>query len=793
MKKNILITLVFIALCFNAYAIEYTWTWTGASMDNQYATTGNWSISPAADANTAAMGYPRNLSGHTSIAVFNGGATVTLPTVTAFYIQEIRVQSGIVDLNSPATANIEIGFDGVGLNISSGARLNIKGAFGVKLLMNASANNCTISGTLDLAGTGSSSNPPKLEKPNFVNPVWTVASGGKIILSGTNSSVVSSTSAVLKFLSGSSLEVTRVGGTVPAADYQSGSSIKITGNTTGITAFATSSVNFNGDIEWNCPLQTSTGTSASASLSSLGGNQFGGTFTMKAGFLLFQGTLNGTSYFTNINVQGGTLAFRTSSSTVNTLAINGNIDVSGGTFVFNADYFSSGNGLTTTVGGNITQTGGTIDVASQGTGNGNVSLKGNLNQTAGTITKSGSSTLSTIAFTGTATQSATLAGTITGSNLAFVINNASNNVNLLSNATLPYRLQCTSGSMILGNNNLTVTEKVLGTRTSGGVVTNGTGSLTLKNVDAGLNGKNFPVRFSNTSHDPVFITNTTGMADFTVRVSNVVTPSANLNFLNLRGRQWEITSTSTSANLEFEPDPAAGAPPAAGMRSIARYNGSAWVQSAAVDGANNGYPYSADFTVFTSFVVGATSVIPVELVNFKAKYTNNSNTLTWQTASERNAQQFDIQRSADGVSEWTTIGTVKANGNSQAVLNYQFADETPLQLSYYRLRTLDFDGKAQVSKTVSINRKANGKLSMGSISSLYTEGGTLTFDINLTERANLNISLTDVAGRTVLTKNYATVEGNNQIQLNTTGLAKGVYVINIADGQTSVAVKMVKQ
>lgn len=791
MKKNILLVLALIAFSFKTYAIEYTWTWTGNAMDNQYATTGNWSISPAADANTANMGYPCNLLGHTSIAVFNGGATVTAPTVAAFYINEIRVQSGIVDFNSPGSANIEIGFDGVGLTIGSGARLNIKGGFGVKLLMNATANNCTISGTLDLAGTGSSSNPPKLEKSSSVTPVWTVASGGKIILSGTNAQVLSTGTATLKFQSGSSLEITRPGGTIPNADYQSGSLIKVTGNTSGMTSFASSSVNFNGDIEWNCPLQTSTGTSASVGLSSFAGNQFGGTFIMKAGYVLFQSTLNGTTFFTNFNIQGGTVGFRTTSSTVNTLNINGNIDISGGNFIFNADLFSGGNGLTTTVGGNITQTGGTIDVASAGTANGNVWLKGNLNQTAGTITKSNSSTLSSISFRGTAIQNATLSGTVSGSTLAFITNNGGNHVNLLSNATLPYRLQCTSGNMILGNNNLTVTETVLGSRTGAGVVTNGTGSLTLKNV--GTSGKDFPVRFSNASHDPVYITNTTGTADFTVRVSNVVTPSANLNFFNLRARQWEIASTSASANLEFEPDPLAGTTPAAGSRSIARYNGSAWVQSAAVDGANNGYPYSADFTAFSSFVVGETSVIPVELVNFKAKYTSNSNTLTWQTASERNAQQFDIQRSSDGVSNWMNIGTVKAQGNSQALLNYQFADETPLQLSYYRLRTLDFDSKAQVSKTVSINRKANGKLSMGSISSLYTEGGTLTFDINLIERANLNISLTDVAGRTVLTKNYATVEGNNQIQLNTTGLAKGVYVINIADGQSSVAVKMVKQ
>ncbi len=785
MKKNTLLCLTIVCVCIANISAQITFTWTGGGGgDNNWKTAANWT-------NSAGATPLSPVSSSTNNFIFNGSAGVKMDVATFYSLNALTVNSGIVTLTTDVSASMLMSGP---LTIASGATLLFDGAARMVFTQNTTTNTASISGTLELAGSLTSSTNVQVQGYSTFSgtqPLWTVNSGGKVVISGANAQILGMTNDRMAFESGATLEITRSGGTVPDCNYKTGSLIRIIGTgANGATLPNNASVRYDGDVEWNRPSQAAE-TTLNWPASSI--PDINGKITMKAGYFNIGGSsntrlTNGTFKIGAVDVQGGIFSI---GSTVNGSAtISGDVTVSGGTFRVGNPSFTGA--MTVTTNGNVTQSGGTIDI-SPNSGNGKLIAKGNVNQTAGTLTETGTGTTPSLTFGGASSQNATFLGTVSGNNFIVITNNGGNHVNLLSNATLPYRLQLTSGNMILGNNNLTVTEKVFGTRTGAGVVTNGTGSLTLKNVNTGFNGKDFPVRFSNVSHDPVFITNTTGTADFSVRVSNVVTPSANLNFFNLIGRQWEVASTSTSANLEFEPDPLAGATPTAGSRSIARYDGSTWVQSAAVEGASNAYPYSADFTAFSSFVVGTTSVIPVELVNFKAKYTNNSNTLTWQTASERNAQQFDIQRSTDGVSAWTNIGTVKAQGNSQALLSYQFVDETPLRLSYYRLRTSDLDGKTQVSKTVSINRQANGKLSVGSISSLYTEGGTLTFDIDLIERAHLNITLTDAAGRAVLTKNYTTVEGNNQIQLNTTGLAKGVYIINIADGQSSVAVKMVKQ
>lgn len=786
-----------IASLFNARAAAYTWTWTGGAGDGAFTTLSNWSISPAADANTAAMGYPRNLSGNTSNIVFNGSATInTLPS-SDFYVERMDINSGTVDFNNNGF-KILMGFIGPGLFINSGARLNINGNLGFTLSLESSTNNCTINGTLDLAGLGSSSNQPKLQRAStFVNPVLTVASGGKIVLSGTNAQITSMNSNALKFQSGAALEITREGGTIPGAAYQSGSIIRILKqgvNRITVPAISTNSfvgdntVVYNGDIEFDCG-NSSTGQGGSPNQWSLNSstNAFGGTFLMKSGYIKLLGAgLNG-AVFGSFNFSGGTIEMWPN-STNSTATINSGVTMSSGLFNVN----TGANTMTFNLNGNIEQSGGTIDLATS-SAIGIVNLNGNLTQTSGTLTESGTSGTPTAAprvvFKGTSLQTLTLAGTVSGDKLIVTIDNNGNHVNLLSNATLPYRLQCTSGDLNLGTYNLTVTDLAIGSRTGGSVVTNNTGALTLKNVGNGLNGKDFPVATSNSSHDAVFITNASGTADFTVRVNSNVNPVANLNIANTLPRQWEITSTSAGANLEFDPDPSAGTQTA--PKTINQYISSAWVQSSAVAGSNQGYPYSNDFTSFTSFVVGTGVAIPVELVSFTAVAKNKTNVLKWITATERNVSHFNIERSLNGVADWLTIGVVKAKGNSQGLSTYDIVDDAPLSMSYYRMRIIDHDGHTEVSKTISVNHAAN-TLKVNSLSPMPVHNGALTINLQSLS-GELNIRIQDITGKTIQTEKRTVQEGQNTIQLPLSKMTNGLYFLVVSDGRSQVIEKIVKQ
>jgi hypothetical protein len=121
------------------------------------------------------------------------------------------------------------------------------------------------------------------------------------------------------------------------------------------------------------------------------------------------------------------------------------------------------------------------------------------------------------------------------------------------------------------------------------------------------------------------------------------------------------------------------------------------------------YTKSAGNLAFDDVCVSS-SVLNAELVYFKSQSDKNQNKLFWQTATEQNVSHFEIQRSANGQSSWQTIGSIKAAGNSQTTKDYQFVDEAPHSINYFRLRSVDLDGKESFSNVVSVISDKGGKV-----------------------------------------------------------------------------------
>lgn len=94
------------------------------------------------------------------------------------------------------------------------------------------------------------------------------------------------------------------------------------------------------------------------------------------------------------------------------------------------------------------------------------------------------------------------------------------------------------------------------------------------------------------------------------------------------------------------------------------------------------------------------STVPVDLISFESRNINDAIELDWATASEINAELFEVQRSENG-SDFEAIGLVDANGNSTQRIDYYFVDENPGQGSNcYRLKQVDFNGTSSLSNVV---------------------------------------------------------------------------------------------
>ncbi|WP_400190322.1 T9SS type A sorting domain-containing protein [Hymenobacter sp. B81] len=96
--------------------------------------------------------------------------------------------------------------------------------------------------------------------------------------------------------------------------------------------------------------------------------------------------------------------------------------------------------------------------------------------------------------------------------------------------------------------------------------------------------------------------------------------------------------------------------------------------------------------------------LPVELTSFTAARHGQQVRLAWATASEQNSARFEVQRSLDG-KDFNQVGLLEAAGNSAQPRHYAFTDEAaPASALYYRLRQVDFDGTATLTRIVAVAR-----------------------------------------------------------------------------------------
>ena len=145
--------------------------------------------------------------------------------------------------------------------------------------------------------------------------------------------------------------------------------------------------------------------------------------------------------------------------------------------------------------------------------------------------------------------------------------------------------------------------------------------------------------------------------------------------------------------------------PLANIR-VANYIAGNWTQeggSAAGNITTTGSISSNSLASFGAFTLGSVSVaLPVNLVAFNA-YNNSGNAVvSWTTADEVNVSHYEIQRSDDGM-QFYTVGTVAAR-NLTDLQQYEFTDNKVLNtVTYYRLVSVDIDGRTKLSKVVLVN------------------------------------------------------------------------------------------
>ncbi len=186
--------------------------------------------------------------------------------------------------------------------------------------------------------------------------------------------------------------------------------------------------------------------------------------------------------------------------------------------------------------------------------------------------------------------------------------------------------------------------------------------------------------------------------------------------------------------------------------------------------------------------------LPVKLMSFTAVLNNNKADLKWTTASEINVNHFVVERSTDGTN-YSEAGVVFAQGNTTDKTNYSFSDDLnniSSGIVFYRLRSIDIDGKSAYSATRIIRI---GKQSENTIT-ILTYPNPVINELHISipnnwQNKKVIYEVVNVTGQ--VSKKIETVVSNQTETINMSVIAPGFYILRVScEGQTAQQ-KIIKQ
>ncbi|MEP7169735.1 MAG: PKD domain-containing protein, partial [Bacteroidota bacterium] len=183
--------------------------------------------------------------------------------------------------------------------------------------------------------------------------------------------------------------------------------------------------------------------------------------------------------------------------------------------------------------------------------------------------------------------------------------------------------------------------------------------------------------------------------------------------------------------------------------------------------------------------------LPVELISFTGKAETDFNLLTWETASEKNNKEFEIEKSNTG-DDFFKIGFVNGNGNSTATHAYKIEDHNiENNLHYYRLKQFDYNGNFNYSNVIAIKRES---INSSGIDFIYPNpvNDQLNIVLNREIKNQLSISLFDIHGKKVFNSAILPEQYQVNINLKQLNLSAAIYLLYIVADEKIYSQKIFK-
>ena len=213
---------------------------------------------------------------------------------------------------------------------------------------------------------------------------------------------------------------------------------------------------------------------------------------------------------------------------------------------------------------------------------------------------------------------------------------------------------------------------------------------------------------------------------------------------------------------------------------------------------------TVDWATWTNATVGSTTnffslastsldnPLPVTVSYLQGAKQNSGNIINWKVSciSNLNATMI-LQRSTDN-RNFTDITSITATA-ARCQQPFDYIDITAASgTNYYRLKTINDDGKITYSIVIVIVNKATGFDMVSLLPNIVRSNALL--NITSAQKTTLQMVITDAMGRPVQKAAYSLIAGSNQFEITVANLPAGMYRITgiTAEGQTK-TIAFVKQ
>lgn len=179
--------------------------------------------------------------------------------------------------------------------------------------------------------------------------------------------------------------------------------------------------------------------------------------------------------------------------------------------------------------------------------------------------------------------------------------------------------------------------------------------------------------------------------------------------------------------------------------------------------------------------------LPVTGIVLKGTTSGGISHLVWSIPANENYNRFEVERSEDG-RNFKLIGSPFSNGGA---LSYNdSATGVGANGFHYRVKAIAANNSVVYSNVVYL------RLGNGIRFNVYPNPfrDVIVFDIESDKKSTVTLRVSDVAGKTLVSKNVVVEKGVNQVKLgNLKSLPHGVYLLEITRNSEKTYAKLVKQ